>query len=129
MQPDTGNGRSADAKSYRIAFHARCLRYIDIVKPNRMTADQMAAIEPDLKATMKQLKLNQFQMAVLLGVNYAAVSRWLAGNRQISEPIKRLLVLLENGKNTEAIAALDRYDPEGAALRDFKRKPGRPRKS
>lgn len=89
----------------------------------------MATTEPDLKATMKRLNLNQFQLAVLLGVNYAAVSRWLAGNRRASEPIRRLLVLLDNGRNTEAIAALDRYDPEGAALRNRARSPGRPRKT
>lgn len=88
----------------------------------------MRTCEPNLEATMEHLNLNQAQLGELLGVTYGAISRWLAGNRPISETARRLLVVLNNGKNKEALAALDRYDPVSATARTTKKKLGRPRK-
>lgn len=79
---------------------------------------------------MRRLRLNQVEMARLLGVSVAAVNRWLNGNREMPETVLRLLVLLDNGRNKDALAALHRYDPNpyATAAREMvgKRGPGRP---
>lgn len=46
---------------------------------------------------------------MLLGVSTGAVGHWMAGKREPSGPTRRLLFLLQNGKNASAVERLKRY--------------------
>jgi predicted transcriptional regulator len=77
----------------------------------------MPTIKTSLAATMDHLHLTQTGVALLLGTSLGSVNRWLADERTMPEPVRRLLVLLDNGRNKAAIRALDVYDPIGASVR------------
>lgn len=83
--------------------------------------------EPDLAQTMEYLGFNQVQMSQLIGVSEGAISRWLKKNRSIPETVRRLLVLLDNGRNKVGLQALERYDPFTTAAREIIGKRGRGR--
>ena len=77
----------------------------------------MPTINPSLADTMDHLHLTQSGLAMLLGTSLGSVNRWLADERTMPALVRRLLVLVDNGRNKAAIRALDAYDPIGASVR------------
>jgi DNA-binding transcriptional regulator YiaG len=65
--------------------------------------------QPDVHALLKLLRLSYKDAATLLGVSTGAVGHWMSGKREPSGPTRRLLFLLENGKNTAAVKRLKSY--------------------
>jgi DNA-binding transcriptional regulator YiaG len=49
----------------------------------------------DLRAALARLGLTQAGAAHLLGVDARTMRRWLAGTREMPEPARRLLVMLD----------------------------------
>jgi DNA-binding transcriptional regulator YiaG len=49
----------------------------------------------ELKRIRKELRLTQQKLAIQLGVARFTVSRWESGRRAISEPVARLVRLLQ----------------------------------
>jgi DNA-binding transcriptional regulator YiaG len=56
----------------------------------------MTMTNADLQAVLGRLRLSQMGAARLLGVDGRTMRRWLAGEREISEPVARLLDLVEH---------------------------------
>jgi DNA-binding transcriptional regulator YiaG len=50
----------------------------------------------ELDGVLGRLRLTQMRAARLLGVDGRTMRRWIAGEREISEPVARLLDLLEH---------------------------------
>jgi hypothetical protein len=77
----------------------------------------MSTTIPSLAATMKHLNLTQAATGLLLGASVGSINRWLANERTVPEHLRRLLVVLDNGRNTSALEAIDRYAPFEVAAR------------
>ena len=77
----------------------------------------MSTTIPSLAATMKHLNLTQAATGLLLGAPLGpSIAGWRTSTR-CTEHIRRLLVVLDNGRNTSALEAIDRYAPFEVAAR------------